>query len=307
MAEVEPQSIGSDLLSIAETMRSQFAAGHFSSCPVLVSPANYCSAGKHGIAEDRGPGLFLHVEETGVCAIRQAEELVKRRREIVGRCALVSKVAARYEVAWSMQSPLWSQLLKAIDPSRPVSWSTDGRASKPLAALLEMVERGCRQPNKQAPHLLLQGPCGTGKTTLQAVLYLAACEAGHSAAFVDSIALRTLATNLNSRFTPTAEGADREMERLIVRDVIFWSDVGDTQATHKEFSETVTSLLERFNGRLVMSSNLDPSQLMKHPDIGERAVSRMLAGRHGKASIVIQVTGADQRKVGAPLQTVMEL
>ena len=303
----EPDAVGSGLLAIAESMRADFAAGTFGACAALVAPENYCSHGKHGIALDMGVGQFLRVREIRPCPVHAATADEKRRREILTECPLVVKIAARYGVEFTPARLLWAQLLGAMDADRSVTWTADGRGKKPLSSLLELVERGCRVPAKQAPHLLFQGPCGTGKTTLQAVLYLAACEAGFAAAFVDSIELRTLATNLNSRFTPTADAADKRMDWLCSRDVLCWSDVGDTNATHREFAETVTALLERFNGRLIMSSNLDPETLSRHPDIGERAISRMLAGRHGKSSIVIEIRGQDQRKHGTPLQAVMEL
>lgn len=309
MAEpiAQPEKIDLGLASIAEGERAKFLAGEFGGCPDLASGENYCREGRHGIGKDQGEGQFPEVKETRTCPLFVARELVCRRRQALADCPMVVTIAERYEVKFDVQRPLWAQLLKAMDPERSVTWTMDGKNHKPLRALLEMVDRGCRQPNKQAPHLMLQGNCGTGKTTIQGVLYLAACEAGFSAAMFDSLYLRKLATNLNSRFQPTAEAADKEMAGLVRRDVLVWSDVADTQATRGEFAETVTSLLERFSGRLILSANLKPDQLMQHPDIQARAVSRMLAGRHGKASVVVELAGVDQRKNGAPQQAVLEL
>lgn len=305
--QVEPERIDLGLASIAEGERAKFLAGEFGGCADLANGENYCRGGRHGIAKDQGDGMFPEVKETRACPVCEAKELIRRRRQALADCPMVVTIAERYEVKFDVQRPLWAQLLKAMDPERSVTWTMDGKNYKPLRALLEMVDRGCRQPNKQAPHLMLQGNCGTGKTTIQGVLYLAAYEAGFSVAMFDSLFLRTLATNLASRYEPTQRAADQELSGLVKRDVLVWSDVADTQATRHEFAETVTSLLERFSGRLILSANLKPDQLMQHPDIQARAVSRMLAGRHGKASVVVELAGVDQRKNGTPLQTVTEL
>lgn len=302
----EPEPIAIGLLTVANSLRERFLSGEQSQCKGIIAPENYCSDGRHGIAQDMGADRWLLVTETVACPVRSAADLVKRRKEILVRCPLVYKIAERYGVVWTMQRPLWSQLLAAVDRERPVTWTTDGRTTRQLSELLDMVERGCRQPSKEAPHLLFTGPCGTGKTTLQAVLYLAAEESGQSCTFLDSIELRTMVNNLNSKYGPTQEEADRELERLLTKHVIFWSDVGDTHSTRKEFAETIAALLERFNGRLVLSSNLDPSELMAHPDIGKRAVSRMRAARFGKAAVAITMAGKDQRKNEAA-RTVLEL
>jgi len=302
----EPEHIGEVWTSIANTMRAQFLAGDRGQCQALVSPENYCSGGKHGIAKDMGEGQFLQVTETVDCPIKVAADAVKRRREVLSGCPLVYKIAERYGVKWTMERPLWSQFLAAVDRERAVSWCADGKRKRQLGDLLDMVERGCRQPSKDAPHLMLIGPCGTGKTTMQAILYLAAVEAGQSCAFLDSIELRALVNNLNSRYTPTVDEADRALERLVSRDILFWSDVGDTRSTRKEFAETIAALLERFNGRLVLSSNLNPDELENHDDIGKRAVSRMRAARHGKAAVLITLAGTDQRKA-QPVSTELEL
>jgi len=305
--QVEPERIDLGLASIAEGERAKFLAGEFGGCADLANGENYCREGRHGIGKDQGDGRFPEVKETRTCPLFVARELVRRRRQALADCPMVVTIAERYEVKFDVQRPLWPQLLKAMDPERSVTWTMDGKNYKPLRKLLELVELGCRQPNKQAANLMLQGNCGTGKTTIQGVLYLAAYEAGFSVAMFDSLFLRTLATNLASRYEPTQRAADQELSGLVKRDVLVWSDVADTQATRHEFAETVTSLLERFSGRLILSANLKPDQLMQHPDIQARAVSRMLAGRHGKASVVVELAGVDQRKNGTPLQTVTEL
>lgn len=294
--------------SVADQYRHEMLfSGEFSSCPDFTGQENYCRGGKHGIARDEGEGQFPTVEETRPCPSASAKEARRRRRQALAECELIRLMGVAYRISFDVQRPLWSQLLKAMDPERPITWTMDGKTRKPLQSLLDALDCGCRQPNKEAPHLLIEGPCGTGKTTIQGVLYLAACEAGFSVAFCDSIVLRKLAKDLNSKFKPTEEAADKAFIALASRDVLIWSDVGDTQANHPEFREMLTSLLERFRGRLILSSNLSPVGLKNHPDIGERAVSRMLAGRHGKASIRIQLVGDDQRTGAAALQTVTEL
>jgi len=309
MAEpiAQPEKIDFGLASIAQGERAKFLAGEFGSCPLLSDAENYCREGRHGMAEDKGEGNFPEVKETRRCPLAEAKEAIRRRRDALADCSMVVELAAKYGVSFDMNRPLWFQLLRAMNPDAPITWTSDGKTHKPLRDLLDSVYRGCQQPNRNAPHLLLQGGCGLGKTTIQGVLYLAACEAGFSAAMFDSLYLRKLATNLNSRFQPTAEAADKEMAGLVRRDVLVWSDVADTQATRGEFAETVTALLERFHGRLILSANLKPAQLMEHPDIQQRAVSRMLAARHGKASVHIELVGTDQRKNGAPQQAVLEL
>lgn len=306
--QVEPERFDLGSGSVADQYRHEMLfSGEFNSCPDFTGDENYCRGGRHGIARDMGEGQFPTVQETRQCPSASAKEARRRRRQALAECELIRVMGINYRVSFDVQRPLWSQLLKAMDAERPITWTMDGKTRKPLVSLLDMLNRGCRQPSKDAPHLLIEGPCGTGKTTIQGVLYLAACEAGFSVAFHDSIVLRKLAKDLTSKFTTTSEAADKAFNALAARDVLIWSDVGDTQATHPEFREMLTALLERFRGRLIMSSNLGPAGLKNHPDIGERAVSRMLAGRHGKASIRIQLVGDDQRTGGTPLQTVTEL
>lgn len=305
----EPVKVVDILGSIRDDVRCRLLSGEFSKCPHLTGAENHCERGKHSIAVDKGAGEFPEIRDSSICPVEMQRIEARRRRDIIAQSVAVRKISARYGIAdWNFSRPLWSQLLDAIDRQRPVRFHIDEpKKWRPLGDLIELVRKGCQNPSKEAPHLMLWGPCGTGKTSLQAVLYLAAAEAEIDAIFLDSIEIRTLVVDLASRYSETQDKAERAIERLLRRDVIFWSDVGDTNATRKEFAETIATLLERFMGRLVTSSNLSPMELEKHPDIGQRAVSRMMAVRNGRPAIVVTIDGKDQRRNGMQSAQVNEL
>lgn len=301
--------IGDLLDSIRRTARTQLITGNLPRCDYLTGEENKCMLGEHFVCVDMGEDQFPAETKTGQCPIAVKKAADARRADILSKAQPALKIAARYGItSWATDKPLWLQLWSAIDRSRQVRFAV-GLPEKwrPLGELLDMIHRGCEKPSLDAPNLMLTGPCGTGKTTLQALLFLASAEAGINSAFVDSIDLRTLINGLNSRFSETAKTADKEFSQLAARDVIFWSDVGDTHATRNEFAETIATLLERFIGRLVVSTNLTSAELERHPDIGHRAVSRMLAGRHGKPAVMIHLEGKDQRRHGMSTARDVEL
>lgn len=283
---------------MANTCRQQMLSGGWAKCAELTGAENSCQGGRHAIATDAGEGKFPDMAETRPCPEHAKRQAQAQQAAILQRCASVVTIAERYGLTeWALDAPMWQQLLARVDRQRPVTAKIADRKYD-LGQLVALIERGCRQPSADSPHVFLTGPCGTGKTTLQAVLYLAAVEAGIDAAFVDSIELRMLAANLTSRWDETARAAKNDLERLIRRRAIFWSDVGDSTATEKAFPETVAAILERFTGRLVTSSNLGLGELAKHPDITQRAVSRLTAGRISGPAIIVLIDGADQRRHG---------
>lgn len=302
VSDEELKTLGGDLASmqesIANTYRRQMLSGGWAKCPALAGKENSCQGGQHGVATDAGEGKFPIVVDTRPCPEHARRHAQALQAAILQRCQSVVTIAERYGLTeWALDAPMWQQLLARVDRQRPVTAKIADRKYD-LAQLCALIERGCRQPSADSPHVLLTGPCGTGKTTLQAVLYLAAVEAGIDAAFVDSIELRMLAANLTSRWDETARTAKNDLERLIRRRAIFWSDVGDSTATEKAFPETVAAILERFTGRLVTSSNLGLGDLAKHPDITQRAVSRLTAGRISGPAIIVLIDGTDQRRHG---------
>lgn len=287
------------LLDVQREMRRRFLAGESSRCAHLRGEENYCYDGEHAVVAYTQTDEFPNHRHTRTCPEKEAKLLIQRRRAILADSREVVKIAVRYGIAdFDVRRPLWAQLLERFEEKRPVSWALDAQVLKwkPLPQLVERVRASCAQPSKDSPNIMVTGPCGTGKTTLQAVRYLAARESGIDAVFVDSVWVRQLVTELSSRFGPTWEKAERDLERLVRRDAIFWSDVGDTCATKKEVAENIAVILERFTGKLDTSTNLTTEQLETHPDIGVRATSRMLAERKGKPAVLIHMDGPDQRR-----------
>lgn len=300
MAEAE--SIGDIWLDIgrsaARKSRERLLSGNLGKCPSLASGENHCERGNHYLVMDRGEDEFPEELMIRACPIAARRVQAAQRREILESAPHISKIAGRYGLHdWDPERPMWSQLLAAVE-DRPVRVAIGQTSQKwhPLSHLIDLVRRGCYSPDADGPNVMFFGPCGTGKTSLQAVRFLAYAEAGIDAVFLDSIDLRTLVGNLNSRFSETAAKAHQELERLTRRAVIFWSDVGDTQATRREFAETLAAFLERFSGKLETSTNLNLPQLCEHPDIGRRALSRMLSSRNGKPALYVTLDGPDQRQ-----------
>lgn len=303
----EPTRIGEGidemLAGMRRSIKERILSGEHRQCHHLRGDENHCEKGKHfvvtnfALSHEMGPDFI----ERSVCPMEAERLQSKARAEILDRSRAVCIIAERYQVAWDTSRPLWPQLLDRMNSAAPVRVRLQGQ-ERPLSRILDMVRKGCEAPSADLPHMMLTGPCGTGKTTIQAVMYLAAAEAGLSAVFLDSIDIRDLVNDLNSKYGPTAEEAAKDLARLLRRDAIFWSDVGDTQATRKEFAETISALLERFPGRLVTSTNLTPLQLEAHPDIGQRAASRMLATRQDRPAILLSFDGPDQRRAGLRTQ-----
>jgi hypothetical protein len=283
---------------IANRFRAQLLAGEFAKCPELTGGENACEGGKHRVARDLGDGQFPEMAETRACPLEARRKAREQQAAILARCPAVVTIAERYELTeWSPDAPMWRQLLARVDRKRAVT-AQIGERRYDLAQLVALIERGCANPSADSPHVMFSGPCGTGKTTLQAVMYLAAVESGIAAKFVDSIELRTIAANLTSRWDETARRAHDDLARLVQRPAIFWSDAGDSAATEKAFPETLATLLERFTGRIVTSTNLSPKQIVEHPDLGQRILSRLMAARKGQPAILVLVDGADQRRHG---------
>lgn len=311
MSDDEQNSFSDELVAaqarIANRCREQMLAGGWAKCLELTGPENSCQGGKHSIATDAGEGKFPDMVETRACPAHEKRQAQAKVSAILQRCPSVVTIAERYGLTdWALDVPMWSQLLARLDRQRPVT-AKIGDRKYDLAQLAALIERGCKQPSSVAPHVFFTGPCGTGKTTLQAIMYLAAVEAGIDSAFVDSIELRMMAGNMTSRWEETARAARDDFERLIKLQAIFWSDVGDSTATEKAFPETIAAILERFTGRLVTSSNLSLGELAKHADITQRAVSRLTAGRPSGPAIIVLIDGADQRRHGMGGKEVMAL
>jgi len=284
--------------SAARRSRERLLSGDLGKCQSLLAGENHCERGRHYLVVDRGEDEFPEerlLRECPVAALKAQEE---RRRQILESSPHIAKIAGRYGIHyWDPERPMWAQLLGSIE-DRPVRVAIGQTSQKwhPLSHLVDLVRRGCYSPSSDGPNVMFYGPCGTGKTSFQAVRFLAYAEAGIDAVFLDSIDLRTLVGNLNSRFSETATKAHQELERLTRRAVIFWSDVGDTQATRREFAETLAAFLERFSGKLETSTNLNLPQLCEHPDIGRRALSRMLSSRNGQPALYVTLDGPDQRQ-----------
>ncbi len=303
MAQTEPMSeLVEDLMRAASAARQRTIRSDATKCATLAAGENLCLNGKHFWLTERGEGALPEERMIRDCPLAFRKAQAERRQQILDSAPHVAKIAARYGLHdWSDDQAMWVQLLARVDAARPVRCAIGQGAAKwqPLAHLVDLIRRGCHSPAADGPNVMFFGPCGTGKTTLQAVRFLAYAEAGIDAAFLDSIDMRKIVADLNSRYSETAAKAHQDLERLVNRAVLFWSDVGDTQATRREFAETIAAFLERFGGKLETSTNLTLSQLGEHPDIGRRALSRMLASRGGKPSLYVTLDGPDQRQHGA--------
>lgn len=179
-------------------------------------------------------------------------------------------------------------LYDVIDTSRSVN---------NLARMLLATQEACKE-NPPQRNLAFLGPSGVAKTSCQLVIHFARLEAGIQSHFVDSIFLRDLFRRLSSFDDEVAREAERHLQPLLSSQSIVWSDVGDTrEGGTPGFGESLNMLLERSQACWVISSNFSVEELRQHKDIGQRAMSRLLAQRDGNEAVVIGISGEDQRMV----------
>ena len=218
------------------------------------------------------------------CPVEEKKEVQKRipdeKKRLAGLLAKSGYYPAHDHLSVSQV------LLSQIDLQRSVFGQRE---------LVETVKENMEK--KPSRNIYFSGSHGLAKTTAQLILHFSWLEAGFRSRFIDSIFLRDLFRTI-SRATDEdmIKKEQQQLNHLIHAQVILWSDVGDTNSSYQTiFAESLYSLLEKSKAVWVLSSNLDIRELQKHPDIGERAVSRMVSDRNGFPAQIVALKGGDQR------------
>ena len=197
--------------------------------------------------------------------------------------------------------PVGPALFAAVNPER----DADTLGKDGVTALRSVLARWKKLRHEGAggrQHVSLIGGTGTAKTMLNMSLYFAWLYDGQSCHWIEQDELIRQAKNMHSGILGLPEIAESWRATMQRYRVIFLSDLGAQRADKtaepgtSPLANLLQSLLNRFSGRLVWDSNLDADILRRHPDIGPRIVSRLMADRGGSPCEVLTLWGADQRQ-----------
>lgn len=262
-----------------------------------VAPARRCPALKHDESRCEG-SVHLTGDANGRRACRPCP-LVRMRSQAEALAELLAKCGAN-----SARPELLSrQLLASIQPDRQVEG---------LARLIEWTAEAIEHA-PPAGHTIIAGPCGLAKSHAELAVHFACLERGVDSRWVDSNAVRELCMQLDSfdaEDRARAQGAVKCLQRARV---ICFNDLADYESGKGErYRLLLGTLLEQGGAAWIVSTNHPVKaakeegkplamDLLRHPDIGERLVSRLTADRGGVPAVVINLRGQDQRRHQARL------
>lgn len=145
--------------------------------------------------------------------------------------------------------------------------------------------------------VLLSGQVGRGKTRLLVASHFARLSAGMPSEYVTALELRPVFRAVNSFDAEAQREARGIVRRLALALAVHIDDLGDvtgSAAFHADFAAGFKGLLDGAKGAIAVALNLTRADAAKHPDIGERVLSRLCGG------VVVRMEGEDQRLRVAP-------
>jgi len=252
-----------------------------------------CSGGAHS-RDDGGPGGTS--DRCIAYAVRQAQLGLGR---MLVECGVPQSYVGPI-------SPILAECYGTDRQYRVSRWDTDEDVPLSKMVLLMLGEVFSTLTKR---NVLLHGPKGCGKSHLQALLYFLAIETGLDVAWIDTLGMRELVSDLGSKRDEVRDAALGKWRLLARRRVIFFSDLGlndapprSSNSQHVLLADSMWKLCEESRATLCMSSNLPPylspeqaeedrrygrrdwndrkpRALVEHPDVGSRVLSRIIGSR----------------------------
>ena len=251
-------------------------------CPAI-KPGERCRNGWHELASG-----------VKTCPM---ERYRSERKRLAQELALCGYGPERDE----MSDDIGRVLFKSIDPRRDAA--TLGAAGvKELRSVLLRVGELKQEGAAGQCNIALIGSTGTAKTMLNFALYFAWLRLGMSCHWLEQGELIRQAKNLASGIEGLPESAQSWLASIRRYKILFLSDLAAQKADKSSepgispLANLLQALLNRYSGRLAWDSNLDADMLRRHPDVGPRIVSRLMADRGGSPCEVLTLWGADQRQ-----------
>lgn len=158
-------------------------------------------------------------------------------------------------------------------------------------ALFAMRQFSCERPPSR--NVFMLGPAGLGKTRLLLASHFALLEAGTNSHYVTSPELRSLFRLAGSFDENARREAEGKICSLRQSQAIHADDLGDVEGDERfrgAFAEGFKGLLDGTRAAWAFSSNCTYAEAAKHPDLGDKILSRMFEG-----AIVIRMGGSDRR------------
>lgn len=194
----------------------------------------------------------------------------------------------------------WSDFLcggGALRESQQIAPAPNAQAAVEAAQRFRADESGFKR-------LVLYGSHGTGKTLLLLLVHFDALARGQWSVFVTASELRRWIQDANTRWSSASEVA-REAAEAALADLgrarqVCVDDVAPVLRDRRQPGEVQEGLGELFSRLrvLAVTSNLDGARASAHPDLGERAVSRLVAGAQ-----LVRLDGDDWREAAADVVT----
>lgn len=224
------------------------------------------------LGEQEGCNGFLHLQAGGRlitrCPAKIAEEIQ----------ALVDPELERLEGAITRAFRGQPVGFDGFDPKRARG------GGKALAAMVRFA--GESRPSRGA---LLSGQTGIGKTRLMLASHFTRMRAGLPSEFVTVSDLRGAFADSSSFDADRRGPAEARLRRLRRCPAIHIDDLGIGEGS-ASFAAKFQQLLEDMPGAVAVSLNLASDEARKHPDIGERVLSRLIDNAE-----VARMEGEDQR------------
>lgn len=161
-------------------------------------------------------------------------------------------------------------------------------ASQALFAVQEFAKG--RPPQR---NVFLAGTTGLGKTRLLLASHFALLKAGVRSVYVTSPELRQAFDDQRAFDEELKEQGNAVVERLVRTQAVHLDDLGNVENDERKrgmFAEGLKRILDRSKAAWLAATNLTWDEARKHPDVGEKVLSRFVGG-----ALVVKLTGKDYR------------
>lgn len=158
-------------------------------------------------------------------------------------------------------------------------------------ALFAVQEFAKGRPPKR--NVFLAGTTGLGKTRLLLASHFALLKAGVRSVYVTSPELREAFDDQRAFDEDIRNQGAGVVERLVRTQAVHLDDLGNVENDERKrglFAEGLKRVLDRSGAAWLAATNLTWAEASKHPDVGEKVLSRLVNG-----ALVVKLEGADFR------------